>query len=77
MRGATPPLPQYAFMTWYSVKAQGQLYPLPLYLGARKNIFHVPFITQESLKAFSKCVIHTTHIIYHFQMMVSLTKSGA
>jgi hypothetical protein len=28
MRGTTPPLPQYAFMEWYSVKAQGQLYLL-------------------------------------------------
>jgi hypothetical protein len=26
LRGAIPPLPQYAFMTWYSVKAQGHLY---------------------------------------------------
>jgi hypothetical protein len=28
MSGAIPPLPQYAFMTWFSVKktAQGQLY---------------------------------------------------
>jgi hypothetical protein len=26
MRGAIPPLPQYAFMAWFSVKAQGQLY---------------------------------------------------
>jgi hypothetical protein len=26
MRGAIPPLPQYAFMEWCSVKAQGQLY---------------------------------------------------
>jgi hypothetical protein len=26
MRGATPPLLQYAFMAWCSVKAQGQLY---------------------------------------------------
>jgi len=25
MRGAIPPLPQYAFMVWCSVKAQGQL----------------------------------------------------
>jgi hypothetical protein len=23
MRGAIPPLPQYAFMVWYSKKAQG------------------------------------------------------
>jgi hypothetical protein len=28
MRGAIPPLPQYAFMAWYWVKAQGQLYVL-------------------------------------------------
>jgi hypothetical protein len=26
MSGAIPPLPQYALMAWYSVKAQGQLY---------------------------------------------------
>jgi len=26
MSGAIPPLPQYAFMVWCSVKAQGQLY---------------------------------------------------
>jgi hypothetical protein len=26
MSGAVPPLPQYAFMTWCSAKAQGQLY---------------------------------------------------
>jgi len=30
MHGAISPLPQYAFMAWYSVKAQGQLY---LYLS--------------------------------------------
>jgi hypothetical protein len=26
MSGAKPPLPQYAFMAWCLVKAQGQLY---------------------------------------------------
>jgi hypothetical protein len=31
MSGAIPPLPQYAFMAWCLVKAQGQLY-LYLYL---------------------------------------------
>jgi hypothetical protein len=35
MNGAIPPLPQYAFMAWYLVKAQGQLYlyllPVDLY----------------------------------------------
>jgi hypothetical protein len=30
MREAVPPLPQYAFMAWCSVKAQGQLYILSL-----------------------------------------------
>jgi len=30
MRGVIPPLPQYAFMAWCSVKAQGQLYLSPL-----------------------------------------------
>jgi hypothetical protein len=28
MSGAIPPLPQYAFMTWCPVTAQGQLYLL-------------------------------------------------
>jgi hypothetical protein len=32
MCGAIPSLPQYAFMAWYSVKAQGQLY-IYLYLN--------------------------------------------
>jgi hypothetical protein len=33
MDGAKPPLPQYAFMVWCSVeiKAQGQLYLLPVF----------------------------------------------
>jgi hypothetical protein len=30
MSGAIPPLPQYAFMAWCLVKAQGQLCLLPL-----------------------------------------------
>jgi hypothetical protein len=40
MNGAIPPLPQYAFMAWCSVKAQGQLYlTLPLtYLQLTVNI---------------------------------------
>jgi hypothetical protein len=29
MRRAIHPLPQYAFMVWFSVKAQGQLYLYP------------------------------------------------
>jgi hypothetical protein len=33
MSGAIPP-PQYAFVAWYLVKAQGQLLPLPLLVKA-------------------------------------------
>jgi len=32
MRGAIPPLLQYAFMVWYSVKVQGQLYSYLLFV---------------------------------------------
>jgi hypothetical protein len=38
MRGAIHPLPQYAFMAWGSVKAQGQLYLLPLLLKENKHM---------------------------------------
>jgi hypothetical protein len=37
MREAIPPLPQYAFMAWCSVKAQGQLYLLPLTVFLPQN----------------------------------------
>jgi hypothetical protein len=49
MRGAIPPLPQYAFMAWCSVKAQGQLsLPLPYlsniipHLGSYPKFFKEP-----------------------------------
>jgi hypothetical protein len=41
MRGAIPPLSQYAFMVWCSIKAQGQLY-LHLYvvcMGETRNAY--------------------------------------
>jgi hypothetical protein len=38
MRGGIPPLPQYAFMAWCSVKAEGQLYFYHT-LGIRRSIF--------------------------------------
>jgi hypothetical protein len=50
MNGAIPPLPQYAFMTWCSAKAQGQLYLylLPLhekikYSGLNSSVFFFKF----------------------------------
>jgi hypothetical protein len=30
MRGDLPPLTQYSFMAWRSIKARGKLYRLPL-----------------------------------------------
>jgi len=57
MRGAIHPLPQYAFMGWCSVKAQGQLYVLPstnvyplvetvAYIFVR--VFHIEFMCHAS-----------------------------
>jgi hypothetical protein len=37
MSGAVPPLPQYAFMAWCPVKAQGQLY-IYLFAFERGNV---------------------------------------
>jgi hypothetical protein len=34
MSGAIPPLPQYSFMAWCLVKAQGQLYLHPVGVGS-------------------------------------------
>jgi hypothetical protein len=36
MHGAIPPILQYAFMAWWSLKAQGKLY-LYLYLQAKMS----------------------------------------
>jgi hypothetical protein len=38
MRGAILPLPQYAFMAWCSVEAQGQLY-FYLYLSSQCDMY--------------------------------------
>jgi hypothetical protein len=41
MSGAIPPLSQYAFMAWCSVKAQGQLY---FYLDLYKRDAYLTFL---------------------------------
>jgi hypothetical protein len=42
MSGAVPPLPQYAFMAWSSVKAQGQLYLCSLcVISFSSNTLHI------------------------------------
>jgi hypothetical protein len=48
MRRAIPPLTPYAFMVWYSVKAQGQLY---LYLAAER-IFEVMCVNSQAFKIY-------------------------
>jgi hypothetical protein len=65
MSGAILPIPQYAFMAWCSVKAQGQLYP-HLYLTVfvcnaliSEIIF---FITEARIMTLNSCICFTLHI---------------
>jgi hypothetical protein len=60
MSGAIPPLPQYAFMAWYSVKTQGQLY---LYLYFKTN-------NRNTINALSKLLMpsNPTHVALYFQL---------
>jgi len=44
MHAAVPPLPQYAFTAWCSVKAQGQLYLLPLYICIKQADAELPIL---------------------------------
>jgi hypothetical protein len=37
MSGAIPPVPQYAFMAWFSVKARGKLYVFTFTFGLLKR----------------------------------------
>jgi hypothetical protein len=44
MHGAVPPLPQHAFMAWYSVKAHGQLYLYLLF----KSMYQLHFAVSQN-----------------------------
>jgi hypothetical protein len=57
MSGAIPPLPQYAFMAWYLVKAQGHLY-LHLYRTKTKPDTHYVSFNFELFTCFIYSVIH-------------------
>jgi hypothetical protein len=57
MSGAIPPFPEYAFMAWCSIKAQGQLY---LYLGrCLRHSFGMPSIPQALLNS-RECITFYT-----------------
>jgi hypothetical protein len=51
MRGAIPPLPQYASMAWGSVKSTGTTLTVPLKL---KNIGHFSYVSISTNQAFKK-----------------------
>jgi hypothetical protein len=53
MCGAIPPLPQYAFMAWCSVKAQGQLHLYKFYIACTS----VEMCTPVEYRYSFKCVI--------------------
>jgi hypothetical protein len=50
MSGAVPPLPQYAFMAWCSVKAQEQLYLSPLSSQITDFIQHYEIIWNSDIQ---------------------------
>jgi hypothetical protein len=60
MRGVVPPLPQYAFMAWCSVKkAQWQLYLYPFF---RVSVFTVYQIVITKLEVMQKFAVIITRI---------------
>jgi len=50
MGGALPPLPQYAFMAWYSGGAQGQLYLSYPYV----HIYVIKILKEEFIICFTR-----------------------
>jgi hypothetical protein len=50
MSGAIPPLPQYSFMAWCSVKAQGQLYFTLPYLYCFENSVRLQISNKSCIK---------------------------
>jgi hypothetical protein len=71
--GAIPPLPQYAFIAWCSVKAQGRLYLYlspPNYLG--KFVIHVsPLLPIHYIKPNSN-FYHISHPAQRFVLWVQI-----
>jgi hypothetical protein len=61
MSGAIPPLLQYAFMAWCSVKAQGQLY---LYL------YHINIVSIDLVSS-----IHVQSFLTFLDLLDGITES--
>jgi hypothetical protein len=61
MRGAIPPLPQYAFMAWCSVeeKALGQLYLLPFTCQDGKS--HRRVVDDESVCIYRRLIVNVSN----------------
>jgi hypothetical protein len=55
MRGAIPPLPQYAFMAWCSVNAEGQLLSFT-FMGFSIATIEMRF-SHQNFMGISKCEV--------------------
>jgi hypothetical protein len=62
---AIPPLPQYAFMVWCSVEAQGQLYFYLLPFSARLSFYSFLYFSQSLFISFST-FLSLSHILSAF-----------
>jgi hypothetical protein len=62
MSGAIPPLPQYVFMEWCLVKAQGKLY---LYLV---GLPHLLYARSENVKKIK--VLNEVYILCHVHIFI-------
>jgi hypothetical protein len=60
MSGAIPPLSQYAFISWYPVRAQGQLYLLRLPLCVRIERERDRVKERDGFNSWSPGYIHST-----------------
>jgi hypothetical protein len=84
MRGDIPPLPQYAFMAWCSLKAQGQILPFTFYVAyqnfkSKRNVKDGPQLhspAESNVDSPQSYSVHTTSIFLSSAvLMVSLMKS--